>query len=276
MKKVLFATSALVATAGIASADMSLSGSGVAGLKDNGTDTTAYTELDFTISGSGTSDNGISFGASIDVEADYANGAEAKQHPNDAEAFVSGEFGTVTIGAVGALNDFGAGDVGFDGIGAESLTDYGLPGGDVSWTYSVNGVALGVAADTATDDMSYSVGFSFSGVDVTVAGAEFDNGDSDVRVKASTSFGPLSATVLVTDTTLSDVDHGGVAMNIGYALNDALTVSAAFAQNDIAADADSSGVGFSYNLGGGLSLAGAAGTNSSDVDVAELGFKMAF
>jgi outer membrane protein OmpU len=223
--------------------------------------------MDFNIVASGSADNGISFGGTMDVD---------ESGVGDPELFISGAFGTVNFGDVGGLNDIAAGDVGFDGVGAESLTDAGIGSDDINWQYSVNGVSLGLGYDTTTDDMTYSVGFSFSGVDLTVAGAEFDNNDSDFRVKAATSFGPLSAAVLFTETETSGTTVNASAINVGYAVNDALSVAAAFAQSDAAGDPDSSGVGFTYNLGGGLSLAGAVGTTTADVDVADFGFKMAF
>ena len=72
MKKILFATTALVATAGYAAADITVSGGANMGVKYQedraGGETYTYTELDFGINASGTTDSGIEFGASIDLD----------------------------------------------------------------------------------------------------------------------------------------------------------------------------------------------------------------
>ncbi|MDX1782410.1 MAG: porin, partial [Thalassovita sp.] len=83
MKTILFATTALVASAGIAAADISFSGSAEAGIAqglwdDDGDSATARVEITDVYSFaklvatmSGESDNGISFGASIDATAGF-------------------------------------------------------------------------------------------------------------------------------------------------------------------------------------------------------------
>jgi hypothetical protein len=76
MKKVLFATTALVATAGVASADIALSGSaqmGIQGGNNTANDTTQFVQdIDITFTMSGTADNGTTFGAAIDLDENAA------------------------------------------------------------------------------------------------------------------------------------------------------------------------------------------------------------
>ncbi|RMH39212.1 MAG: porin, partial [Alphaproteobacteria bacterium] len=68
MKKVLFATTALVATAGVAAADVSISGYAEMGvIGGTGMDAQFHTDIDATFSMSGTTDNGLTFGASVDL-----------------------------------------------------------------------------------------------------------------------------------------------------------------------------------------------------------------
>ena len=70
MKKVLLATSALTLSAGFASADVSMSGSGGAGLFGaNGDDLAVYSGADLNFSLSGASDTGMTFSTSIDMGA---------------------------------------------------------------------------------------------------------------------------------------------------------------------------------------------------------------
>jgi outer membrane protein OmpU len=73
MKKVLFATTALVATAGMAAADVSFGGFGRFGMiyKDaDGSDSTTHIEQRFrlTVTGTATSDNGLEFEGRIRIE----------------------------------------------------------------------------------------------------------------------------------------------------------------------------------------------------------------
>ena len=71
MKKILFATTALVATAGVASAEIALSGMAEMGIYNPNTetaDTQFFTDIDVTFTMTGESDNGLTFGASIDID----------------------------------------------------------------------------------------------------------------------------------------------------------------------------------------------------------------
>ena len=65
MKKVLLASTALVASAGIAAADVSLSGSAELGIIDDDTATQFHTDIDVTFTMSGETDGGLTFGASV-------------------------------------------------------------------------------------------------------------------------------------------------------------------------------------------------------------------
>jgi outer membrane protein OmpU len=74
MKKVLFATTALVATAGVASADIALSGVAQMGIQggSGGATTQFVQDIDITFTMSGTADNGTTFGAAIDLDENAA------------------------------------------------------------------------------------------------------------------------------------------------------------------------------------------------------------
>ena len=63
MKNILYATTALVATAGIASADVSISGFAEVGIFDTGNgDMQLFNDIDVTFSMTGETEGGISFG----------------------------------------------------------------------------------------------------------------------------------------------------------------------------------------------------------------------
>ncbi|MBK5922251.1 hypothetical protein CCR90_00375 [Rhodovulum sulfidophilum] len=130
MKKVLFATTALVASAGFAAADITFSGSaemGVVGGGKNvpgvssytgdtnadgtansdgyGSDTVFNNDFTLTVVGSGQTDSGLSFGISVD----FSTEAEPDENGNvvlDNEAvFISGDFGTLTLGEIDGAVD---------------------------------------------------------------------------------------------------------------------------------------------------------------------------
>lgn len=125
MKKVLFATTALVASAGFAAADITFSGSaemgivgggknapGVSAYEGNGNDSTTEFNNDFTLTvvGSGQTDSGLSFGISIDFsksnDPDAGNGSDDAGVEFDNEAvFISGDFGTLTLGEIDGAVD---------------------------------------------------------------------------------------------------------------------------------------------------------------------------
>ncbi|MCF6444780.1 porin [Nereida sp. MMG025] len=106
MKKILFATTALVATAGVAAAEVSVTGFAEMGLFDDGTnDVQFFTDIDATLTMTGETDGGLSFGAALDL--DEAAGAATQNNADDGgiAIFVSGGFGTVTLGDTdGALD----------------------------------------------------------------------------------------------------------------------------------------------------------------------------
>ena len=70
MKKILIASTALVATAGIAAADIAITGYAEMGMADLGdaVGVQMHSDMDVTFKLSGASDNGLTFGASIDLD----------------------------------------------------------------------------------------------------------------------------------------------------------------------------------------------------------------
>lgn len=95
MKSILFATTALVATAGIAAAEVTLTGSAEMGIFGNENADTEnaqfHTDIDVTFGMSGEADNGLSFGASVDLDEEIGDnnastgGAESGATRNDAD-----------------------------------------------------------------------------------------------------------------------------------------------------------------------------------------------
>jgi outer membrane protein OmpU len=122
MKKVLFATTALVATAGVAAADVTLSGSAQMGViggdtisattgVTTGRSTQFFTDIDVTFTMSGETDNGLSFGASIDLdESDGSNTAAGAAGVGASLAFAGTTQGGETLFISGAFGRLEMGD----------------------------------------------------------------------------------------------------------------------------------------------------------------------
>jgi outer membrane protein OmpU len=123
MKKLLLATSILAGTAGIAAAEITLSGDARMGFLDEfvysdvATDDIGFTSrarVGFTFSGE--TDGGLSFGASF--RADNSNGAAGG---TAGSVFLSGAFGKVSMGDVDGAALAAVGHV--DGVGLTGLGD---------------------------------------------------------------------------------------------------------------------------------------------------------
>ncbi len=126
MKKVLLATTMLVAGASIAAAEVTLSGDARMGIMGGGIDNAATAQdegatvftsrarVAFTLSGE--SDSGLSFGASF--RADNAGGAAAG---TAGSVFISGAFGKLSMGDVDGAAQMATGHVA--GVGLTGLGD---------------------------------------------------------------------------------------------------------------------------------------------------------
>jgi outer membrane protein OmpU len=162
MKKILLATSILAGTAGLAAAEVSLSGSARMGvIQDFGDGDVGFTSrarVVFTMSGE--SDSGFSFGASFRADnASDANNGEA------GSVFISSDYGTLSMGDVdgAALSAVGHIDgVGLTGLGDLNESIFIANGGledDADGTF---GVIAAVLTDDPTALYEYSTGgFSF-------------------------------------------------------------------------------------------------------------------
>ena len=129
MKKTLLATTALVAFAGAAAAEIEISGSAEMGIvggdfrfanrDTNGTDdltdltdddidstTQFWTDVDVTFSMSGETDGGLAFGTSVDLDEAPDLDSDGETSDADFNVFISGNFGTLTMGDTDGAMDF--------------------------------------------------------------------------------------------------------------------------------------------------------------------------
>ncbi len=205
MKKLLIASTALVATAGMAAADVTITGHAQAGyhsqlLTKGGASMSTTSEgiysgvgVDFAMAGA--TDNGISFTASLNIDA----GTEIDQADFQYDGADTGKAG---LGAVTMSGAFGT--LTFDDGGVANLFDGDYSNHDISYATTVNGVAITVAADA-----DESVG--------TTAGAD------DASAKAVVTAGDMTYTL-----TASNNASAGMSTKVAvaYTVNDMLSVNA--------------------------------------------------
>ena len=292
MKKVLFATTALIATAGVASADITLSGSAAMGLKyvedgaanNNANDTVFDSEIDFTISASGTSDNGIAFGASMDFGNSETDQVESHDTANDGEVYITYQGVKVIFGDVGGQTKDAIANPGYQGTGADDLAEAGDIGNyDVNASFSAGGLAFGVSYGSDTEDFAVSVSGTAGDVSWGIASINDESGADVVELTAGYSSGAYSLNGLYADQSgaTAATDLKAYGLSVAYAMG---ATTYTFAMSDTNADNQDAnyGVGFSTNLGGGLSFAGGVSVDGATtaggegITKADLGFNMAF
>lgn len=100
MKKVLFATTALVFSAGFAAAEVTLSGDGRMGAAYDGQDWNFSSRARVVFTLSGQTDNGLEFGGSFKTSDQRTNVNEDPRYGNRGSVYISGAFGKIEMGDV--------------------------------------------------------------------------------------------------------------------------------------------------------------------------------
>jgi outer membrane protein OmpU len=307
MKKVLFATTALVATAGVASAQgVEVSGWAEMGIMGgSGVETQFFTDIDVLFRMSGETDNGLTFGAGVDLDE---NGAFAPATHGGAFMFLSGNFGTVTMGDTDGALDWAlteawvgnAGSIADDETAhAGALGSYGDGAYDgqilrYDNTFGDFGVAVSVEIDDlGVQDNGFAVGFRY-GMDMGGADVGFGAGFQTLQVAGATwapgNLGAIGFVPVGTEIDIwgvsADVSSNGFSAGVQYSNWDvvglagdidhlglglgytsgAMTVSANWGQWDgLGFTVSGFGLAAAYDMGGGASIL--AGYGSSDWDV---------
>ena len=274
MKKVLLATSALTLSAGFASADVSMSGTGGAGVFGaNGADLSVYSGVDLGFALSGASDNGMTFSASLDMGGGKT--LDAGDFELDTQDMGVDDNVAVTIGVSGltiVLSQNGVDDLYDD----DKAGDIGISGAMGDLTYSVT---TGLEDD---DPTSLSVGYSAGAISGSVATS--DDGDAS-NVSISYAMGDITISAE------SDTDRAGAdtsSVTVSYAMSDGMTVSLENSEDvnelSVAYTSGAISVGISaddaatesweatmaYDLGGGATFN--LGTNQDETTFAGVGF----
>jgi outer membrane protein OmpU len=258
----------LVGTAGTTAAAASVGTYSADGIYSNA-------GVDFTMTGA--TDNGISFSASVNIDA----GMEIDAGDFELDGKDAGAAGLGSVSMTGAF-----GTVTFDDGGIENLYSDALSNADVSYSTTVGAVALTVAHDTSaasTGANSLSAGYTASGMAFTLTASEEAAGtsaslavsyalndtvtitaDTDQKagkesvqtIGAATTLNGVSVSVESANNSTWDVDlgytAGGFALTYGVDETDGWTATATSA------------------LGGGATFA--AGVNSEDSMYAGVSF----
>ena len=265
-------------SAGFAAADVKVSGSASMGVaRDAGGDAAIYNSGELDFGATVVSDSGVEFGMSTSVSFGNAYGFA----DDDGFSANDGTIGAPTLTAKGAFGSLTFSDDGLDNLYSDATAGdlgYNITAGDLSLglVLEVNGLTAdgddaGVAADAQDIDWSASVGYSVSGVSLSMTT------DSSTSASASIGYtmGAVTASVEV------DAPEGEDSVNtitVGYAANgmsaevssssdSSWSASLGYAVDAVSFDystddASAWEANVSYDLGGGAKVV--AGTNYSE------------
>lgn len=277
MKKILLATTLLASTAGFAAAEVAVTGTARMGVTTNTASGDAQFSSRFRVifTASGETDGGLTFGASVRNDQ-IGTGGTAN---GDSTVYISGAFGKLTMGDTGNAADSLVGQV--SGVGYTSLGSLN----EISWLnkdvtgaqyeYSAGALtfALGLGQANATEDfISAAVKYSTDAYSVALGYEDNNNVGSEISVLGSATFSGATVKAKIVDGDAT-VDTA-YALSVDYALSGAnLTAFYTDHGNSIA----NYGIGASYDLGGGASVAGGIVDGDNLVDpIYDLGVKMSF
>ena len=274
MRKVLFATTALVALGGVsaASADISVSASSsfnyvtTNGGAEVAEDRDVNTQVDVGISAARTLDNGMSVTAMIGLdEASAGQSADG----DDAGMTISGDFGTVAMGGsasdtLGAMSTDVTADEGWD-LHANYIdpANEHVPHMDVSVALpSISGlnVVVGMVdgATAAADGSGFGASYSTTGdMPITISYASYSTGAANSEVSsigASVTAGAATIKVAANETG----NYTGTSVGATYTVSDALSIAAYTGtgedSSNSAYEAEMTGMGLTYVIVDGLKL----------------------
>ena len=282
MKKILLATTVLAATTGFAAAEVKVSGDARVGFqKIQGNDTTMERRVRTKFSGSGETDNGLTFGTSY--RAHLATAATDGNANNAGNIYVSGAFGTLSFGSESSAAEYAVGDLAGVGFinGTNETKFIGTANTAFVYTYSAGAVTAmisgGEVAGVGGNKLSsknMAVGVKYSAGDLTLgAGYEKTSADKNTVV---------SATYVMNDTTVKAVygSQTGKVGQMGASVShkmDAITLSGFYRSVDDAAGKSTnySGIGAAYDFGGGMAAKAGYAENAGKSTI-EAGLNFSF
>jgi outer membrane protein OmpU len=225
-------------------------------------ETAATTRMEYrtriVLTGSGETDSGLSYSASLRV-AD----STTKTSVDALSVNISGAFGSLTFGASSSAAEYAVGDiagVGYTGVGFGNDTSFLSNGALAVYSYTAGGVTVYASAGQIDSD-TFSIGASYSADGLSIGAGHESTKTAGVSVKtssasASYAMGDTKVKVVYLDSDLVGKQTGvSVASTMG-----AVSVAAYYQSTDPVAVAAKSvnnyGVGASYDLGGGAAIKG--------------------
>lgn len=350
MKKLLIATSALVALTGAASAEVALTGDGRMGLVWDGDNAQFSSRVRAKFNLSGETDSGLSFGGSFRVDQEnYRADPEGRSaaHGTAGSVYVSGTFGKLSMGdvvsaaeaAIGDLTEIGytSGEFASNPEEIDFLTGDGEneeQGPTALYEYTFNGVNLFASMtdgsrrdcsasnvivgdlecydfdeDDSTDvAFSLAAGYEFGAYNVALAYSE--NGDGrEIVVGGTAAINEFKIKAFYADYKDRDIGQLGdfeynfdddestfevdydrsYGLSVEYAMANGIGIQGLWIRREVEIlegfgeldedTYDSYGIGASYDLGAGATLAGAIIKNEIFADNetrADVGIKFQF
>ncbi|WIY26983.1 porin [Parasedimentitalea psychrophila] len=232
MKSILFATTALIATAGVAAAEITIGGSARFGLaynEANDTSTRVEQRMRINITGIATTDAGVKFEGRFRLESNEdANSAISGKGPGAAGFAVSYEGLRVDVGNVSDV--FDSGDVinyyGY-GIGLTALVEHNTPWYGTDAGNTIGGFGAG-GADMTTLKARYTAG----GFTVAASYSETKAVAADVTIITHTGATPSTETITNAEAVAATEEF---QIGAGYDFN-GTTFGAAYGDDDVAGD----------------------------------------
>jgi outer membrane protein OmpU len=307
MKNLLIATTALVATAGVAAAEINFSGGARFGIRydesavDGIQESKITNRMTINIDGTAETDTGVEFFGRVRIRGgNTGNGATGVLATNTTPAAsgvsaprVGARIGGLTVatgniaGAIDALPGLYSGSVGLTGLsysnvvvggGYDSFSSAGGGQNGVEVIYSANGLGVHLshsdvvraAATAATRRTALGVSYAFGDWNVALGLQSGDATTDDYTVLSAT--GTVGSVALGLQYADNDANTGGLRVSAGFDVGAATNVTVFVADRDAGAGPDTAyGIGFTHSLGGATLAGGlvssATGTTSADMGV---------
>lgn len=295
MKKVLFASTALVATAGVAAADVSFGGYGrfgvmyVEDVNNTGADeVTLESRFRMNIDASTESDGGVKFGARVRMQADDAGTLAGTAGLNAPRFYVSAGGLEVAVnniyGALDSMPGLYDGSLGISGLGwANIVTNFdsatydstgaGNNGVEVIYSSGAFGAHLSYRDAAGLDRTEFAASYSMNGW--TVAAGFQDSNAATYAEWVLTANGKVGNVGLTLAVAQDNNSNTSATLTGEFAVGAATTVTAFIAMDEAEIEENAYGIGVSHSLGGGASIIGGVVDDHGQTR-ADLGVKFNF
>ena len=301
MKKILFASTALIATAGVASAELTIGGSARFGLAytENATNETRVEQrMRVNFTGIAETDAGVKLEARFRLESNEASDSSISGRGPGAAGFAVSYGGLrVDVGNVSDVFDsgdqvdyygYGIGltalieqnsvwydtgvDIGGFGAGASNKTTI-----KARYTVGDFSTSLSYADDKVASNEEIQFGLGYTLANGMALGAAYGTDDlsGDYWIaNVAGSAGALGYSVIIGDGDMFDDIAYGASIN--YEVSSATAIQFVVSGGGLDTSETAYGLGFTHGLGGGVTLAGGVASSTTDTMLADFGVKFSF